>query len=58
MRLLVRCKRALIFLSFLVPELYRIIGIVAPCMAGALLLAKEEVQLAFRDWLGLEGSPS
>jgi len=45
MRLLVRCKRALILLSFLVPELYGIIGIVAPCMAGALLLAEEEAQL-------------
>jgi len=28
-----------------VPELYGIIGIVAPCMAGALLLAEEEAQL-------------
>jgi len=38
-------QKSLILLSFLVPELYGIIGIVAPCMAGALLLAEEEVQL-------------
>lgn len=38
-------QRALILLSFLVPILYGIIGIVAPCMPGDLLLAEEEAQL-------------